>query len=92
MKMISAPEISLAVVLASGGGFYPSDAQAQPSIQIDPGGAGVEDERDRRGRRRMGMCEELREGVSTRNRLGEQGEGNCRRYPQPGVIPSRGSG
>jgi hypothetical protein len=82
MKMISAAAISLAVVLSSGGGFYSSDAQAQPSIQIGPGGVRVEDERDRRGRRRMGMCEELREACLNKDRLGEQGEGNCRRYRQ----------
>ena len=82
MKMISAAAISLAVVLSSGGGLYPSDAQAQPSIQIGPGGVRVEDERDRRDRRRAGMCEELRAACLNKDPLGEQGEGNCRRYRQ----------
>ena len=82
MKMISAAAVSLAVVLSSGGGLYPSDAQAQPSIRIGPGGVRVEDERDRRDRRRAGMCEELRAACLNKDRLGEQGEGNCRRYRQ----------
>ena len=37
--MISAAAIALAIVLSSSAGLYPSDAQAQPSIQIDPGGS-----------------------------------------------------
>ena len=82
MKMISAAAVSLAVVLSSGGGLYPSAAQAQPSIRIGPGGVRVEDERDRRGRRRAGMCEELRAACLNKDRLGEQGEGNYRRYRQ----------
>jgi hypothetical protein len=81
MKMVSAAVISLAV-LSSGLGLYPFAAQAQPSIQIGPGGIRVEDERDRRSRRRMGVCEELREACLNKERLGEQGEGNCRRYRQ----------
>ena len=79
MKMISASAIALAVVLSSGGALYPSDAQAQPSIQIGPGGIRVDDGRDRRG---GGQCEELRLACENKDRLGEQGEGNCRRYRQ----------
>jgi hypothetical protein len=80
MKIISAAAIAFAVALSSGGGLYPTVAQAQPSIQIGPGGVRVEDERDRRARRRGGMCEELRAACLNKDRLGEQGEGNCRRY------------
>src|SRR5918993_1597030 len=79
MKMISPAVIALAVVLSSGGGLYPSDAQAQPSIQIGPGGIRVDDGRGRRG---GGQCEELRLACENKDRLGEQGEGNCRRYRQ----------
>jgi hypothetical protein len=82
MKIISSAAISFAIVLSSIGGLLPSSAQAQPTIQIGPGGVRVEDERDRRGRRRMGMCEELRAACLNKDRLGEQGEGNCRRYRQ----------
>ena len=84
MRMISATAaaMALAVVVSSAGGLIPSSAEAQPSIQIGPGGIRVEDERDRRGRRRAGMCEELREACLNKERLGEQGEGNCRRYRQ----------
>jgi hypothetical protein len=82
MKRISSAAIGFAIVLSSSGGLLPSSAQAQPSIQIGPGGVRVEDERDRRGRRRMGVCEELRAACLNKDRLGEQGEGNCRRYRQ----------
>jgi hypothetical protein len=77
MKLISAAAIVLAIVLSSGAGLYPSDAQAQPSIQIGPGGIRVDDGRGRRG---GGQCEELRLACENKDRLGEQGEGNCRRY------------
>ena len=53
MKMISAAAIALAVVLSSGGGLYQSDAQAQPSIQIGPGGIRVEEGRGSRGGGRL---------------------------------------
>jgi len=82
MKIISAAAIAFAVVLSSIGGLYPTPAQAQPSIQIGPGGVRVEDERDRRLRRRRDVCEELRAACLNKDRLGEQGEGNCRRYRQ----------
>ena len=61
MKIISAAAIAFAVALSSGGGLYPTVAQAQPSIQIGPGGVRVEDESDRRARRRGGMCEDVPE-------------------------------
>src|SRR5215207_6634942 len=79
MKMISAASIALTIVLSSSAGLHPSDAQAQPSIQIGPGGIRVDDGRGRRG---GGQCEELRLACENKDRLGEQGEGNCRRYRQ----------
>src|SRR3954453_7374383 len=36
-----------------------------------------------------GQCEELRLACENRDRLGEQGEGNCRRYRQTCQQPSR---
>jgi hypothetical protein len=35
------------------------------------------------------VCEELRLACQNRDRLGEQGEGNCRRYRQTCQQPSR---
>jgi hypothetical protein len=55
-------------------------------IQVGPGGVAV-GERHRRSRsereevRRRGPdCRELRAACLNKDRLGEQGEGNCRRY------------
>ena len=66
---VSAAAIALAVVLSSGGGLYPSRAQAQPSIQIGPGGIRVDDGRGRRG---GGQCEELRLACENKDRLGSR--------------------
>src|SRR5215207_5882834 len=79
MKTIRIAAIALVLVLSSSGGLLPSSAQAQPSIQIGPGGVRVDDGRARRG---GGQCEELRLACENKDRLGEQGEGNCRRYRQ----------
>src|SRR5215204_4473103 len=70
MKLISAASIALAVVLSSSGGLLPSGAQAQPSIQIGPGGIRVDDGRGRRG---GGQCEELRLACENKDRLGVTG-------------------
>jgi hypothetical protein len=40
-------------------------------------------------RRAGGQCEELRLACESKDRLGEQGEGNCRRYRQTCQQPSR---
>jgi hypothetical protein len=53
----------------------PVAASAQ-TFQIGPGGIQVDD--GRRGA--SGQCEELRLACENKDRLGEQGEGNCRRY------------
>ena len=79
MKTIRTAAIALVLVLSASGGLLPSSAQAQPSIQIGPGGVRVDDGRGRRG---GGECEELRLACENKDRLGEQGEGNCRRYRQ----------
>src|SRR3954470_13116429 len=50
----------------------PASAQR---LEIGPGGVRVDD-----GRGRGGQCEELRRACENKDRLGEQGEGNCRRY------------
>ena len=47
------------------------------SIQIGPGGVGVVEPRRRVSAR---DCRQLRAACLNKERLGEQGEGNCRRY------------
>jgi hypothetical protein len=54
-------------------------------IEVGPGGVRVGDthrrwESERRGVRRGPDCRELRAACLNKDRLGEQGEGNCRRY------------
>ena len=47
-------------------------------LQIGPNGIRLQDGRSQA----MGQCEELRMACENKDRLGEQGEGNCRRYRQ----------
>jgi hypothetical protein len=56
--------------------LVPASALAQ-SIRIGPDGVRVD---DGRSGRRGGQCEDLRLACENRDRLGERGEGNCRRY------------
>jgi hypothetical protein len=44
------------------------------------GGGGEEFSGRRHGGGASGMCEELRQACMQKERLGERGEGNCRRY------------
>jgi hypothetical protein len=48
-------------------------------VEVGPGGVRV-GETDRRVRRGGPDCRELRAACLNKERLGEQGEGNCRRY------------
>jgi hypothetical protein len=66
----------LAFVVAAAAALFviPTSVFSQ-SVQVGPGGIRVDD-----GRSRGGQCEELRRACENKNRLGEQGEGNCRRY------------
>jgi|RhiMethySRZTD1v2_1073278.scaffolds.fasta_scaffold370342_3 hypothetical protein len=48
------------------------------TIEIGPGGVGVGEPRRRRVSARD--CSQLRAACLNKERLGEQGEGNCRRY------------
>ena len=48
------------------------------SIEIGPGGVRV-----------GGQCEQLRRACENKNALGEQGEGNCRRYRETCQRPER---
>jgi hypothetical protein len=63
--------------------ILPASVSAQV-IQFGPGGVRVDDGRRGDGGRRGGRraCEELRAACLNKDRLGEQGEGNCRRYRQ----------
>ena len=54
----------------------PTSSVFSQSIQVGPGGVRVDDGRGRGG----GQCEELRRACENKDRLGEQGEGNCGRY------------
>ena len=63
---------------------FPVSAFSQ-SIQIGPGGVRIDDGRGRGG----GQCEELRLACENKDRLGEQGEGNCRRYRETCQRPVR---
>ena len=63
---------------------FPISAFSQ-SIQIGPGGVRVDDGRGRGG----GQCEELRLACENKDRLGERGEGNCRRYRETCQRPVR---
>ena len=57
--------------------FYPVSSSSQ-DIEIGPGGIHIDRDRDRVGR--QGDCEELRRACLHKDELGEEGEGNCRRF------------
>jgi len=78
---------ALALVFAGAFLVLPTAVSAQ-SVQIGPGGIRVD---DGRGRRESGRCEELRLACENRDRLGERGEGNCRRYRQQCQVQARPS-
>jgi hypothetical protein len=58
--------------------FFPVAASSQ-NIEIGPGGVHIGRDRDREGSRQQD-CEELRSACLHKEELGEEGEGNCRRY------------
>ena len=72
----------LALVVAAAAFFIAPAASFSQSIQIGPGGVRVDDGRG-------GQCEELRRACENKDRLGEQGEGNCRRYRETCQRPAR---
>ena len=76
-----------ALALAAAAAFLtvPSALSAQ-TFQIGPGGMRID---DGRGRRAGGQCEELRLACENKDRLGERGEGNCRRYRETCQRPAR---
>lgn len=62
----------------------PVAASAQ-AFEIGPGGVRFYDGRPRGG----GHCEQLRLACVNKERLGEVGEGNCRRYRETCLRPAR---
>jgi hypothetical protein len=64
-----------ALAIASAVLFCPVPSFSQ-AIEIGPGGVHIDGDRDRQGQ----DCEELRRACLHKDELGEQGEGNCRRY------------
>jgi hypothetical protein len=64
---------ALAIVAAAL--FCPSPSFSQ-TIEIGPGGVEIDSDHDQPGQ----DCEELRRACLHKDELGEQGEGNCRRY------------
>ena len=70
--------VLLALPLLASAGPISSDLSSQ-SIEVGPGGVRVGEDRPRRQRMSDG-CRELRAACLNKERLGEQGEGNCRRY------------
>jgi hypothetical protein len=58
--------------------FYPVSSSSQ-GVEIGPGGVHIDVDRDREGARQQD-CEELRRACLHKDELGEEGEGNCRRY------------
>jgi hypothetical protein len=66
--------------------LVPIQALSQ-SIEVGPGGVRI----DRGGRLSAAQCEELRLACANKDRLGERGEGNCRRYRQSCAAAPRQS-
>ena len=56
---------------------FPAPSFSQ-SVEIGPGGVRVGQPRQSRA----SLCQELRAACLNKEQLGEQGEGNCRRYRQ----------
>ena len=77
-------KLAFAVAAAAALFVIPVPAFSQ-AVEIGPGGVRIDDGRSRRG----GQCEELRRACENKNRLGEQGEGNCRRYRETCQRPVR---
>jgi hypothetical protein len=65
-------------IVAAAALFSPVPASPQ-TIEIGPGGVHIDSDRDWQGPRE-GDCEELRRACLHKDELGEEGEGNCRRY------------
>ena len=67
---------ALAIVAAAA--LFPPVPAFSQGIEIGPGGVHIDRGRDREGR--QGECEKLRRACLHKEELGEEGEGNCRRF------------
>jgi hypothetical protein len=67
---------ALAIVAAAA--LFSSVPASSQGIEIGPGGVHIDRDRDRDGL--QGDCEELRRACLHKDELGEEGEGNCRRF------------
>jgi hypothetical protein len=87
MRLFAIIVASSALTLVSASAFSASQATDFSSqgvgIEVGPGGVRVDEHRRWESRRERGdraSCRELRAACLNKERLGEQGEGNCRRY------------
>lgn len=60
---------------------FPASGFSQ-GVEFGPGGVRIESGQHRQGRSVSPNCGELRRACLHKEELGEQGEGNCRRYRQ----------
>ena len=65
---------TLAIVAAAA--LFPTVPAFSQGIEIGPGGVHIDPGRDRQS----WECEELRRACLHKDELGEEGEGNCRRF------------
>jgi hypothetical protein len=65
---------ALAIVAAAA--LFPTVPAFSQGIEIGPGGVHIDRGRDQEARE----CEELRRACLHKEELGEEGEGNCRRF------------
>jgi hypothetical protein len=71
----------LLVTAALGGLIIQNAPTLAQGFRIGPGGVEVDDGRGyREERRQRQICRELRDACENRDRYGEEGQGNCRRY------------
>jgi hypothetical protein len=71
MRMFALAMAAAAAVLAFPASGFPQDVEIGPGgIRVDPDSQGASQEE----------CEELRRACLHKEELGEEGEGNCRRY------------
>jgi hypothetical protein len=73
-----------ALAIAAAAALFASAAPAiSQEFEIGPGGVRIEPDHHNQGRSvGRGRCAELRQACLHKEELGEQGQGNCRRYRQ----------
>jgi hypothetical protein len=73
---------SYALAIAAAAALFASPLPAlSQEVEFGPGGVRIEPGHHYQGRSvSRGRCEELRKACLNKEELGEQGQGNCRRY------------